>query len=123
MQVREFGLHSDEVFTSPLPGNTRRRRQIYVMQGRPGEALPEIELVRSEAAREFLYAITYATLGQEKQSDAALSELIAKHCADAAYQIAQVYTFRNHPDEAFEWPDRAYAQRDSGLIYAKAETL
>jgi TolB-like protein/DNA-binding winged helix-turn-helix (wHTH) protein len=97
--------------------------QIYVMQGRPRDALHEIELVRSEPGREYLYAITYAALGQEKQSDAALSELIAKHHADAAYQIAQVYAFRKQSNEAFEWLERAYAQRDSGLIYAKVDTL
>ena len=96
---------------------------IYIMQGRPQDALPEIELVRIDTARAWLYALTYRALGRKKQSDAALSELIAKHRGDAPYQIAQVYAFRNQPDEAFAWLDRAYAQRDSGLIYAKADTL
>ena len=50
--------------------------------------------------------------GREKESDAALSELIAKYHASGAYQIAEVYAFRNQPDEAFEWLDRAYTQRD-----------
>jgi TolB-like protein len=97
--------------------------QIYVMQGRPQDALPEIELVRPDPIRAFLYSIAYYALGREKESDAALSELIAKYHAGGAYQIAEVYAFRNQPDEAFEWLDRAYAQRDSGLIGTKMDPL
>src|SRR4029077_16275186 len=96
---------------------------IYIMQRRPQDALPEIELVRFDTVRAFLYPIAYYALGREKESDAALSELIAKYHAGGAYQIAQVYAFRNQSDEAFEWLDRAYAQRDSGLIGTKVEPL
>jgi TolB-like protein/DNA-binding winged helix-turn-helix (wHTH) protein len=97
--------------------------KIYVMQGRPQDALPEIEQVRFPPQRAFLYAIAYYALGRKKESDAALSELIAKYHTDAAHLIAQVYAFRNQTDEAFEWLDRAYAQRDSDLIGTKVEPL
>jgi predicted Zn-dependent protease len=93
------------------------------MRGRPHDALPEIELVRSDPGRALLYAIAYQALGREKESDAALSELIAKYHEDSAYQIAEVYAFRNQSDEAFEWLDRAYAQRDSGLVVTKVDPL
>jgi len=96
--------------------------QIYVMQGRQ-DALPEIELVRHPFERASLYAIAYYALGREKESDAALSELITKYHEGGAYQIAEVYAFRNQSDEAFEWLDRAYAQRDSGLIETKVDPL
>ena len=33
----------------------------------------------------------------------------------AHFQIAAVYGFRNDPDKMFEWLDRAYTERDSGL--------
>jgi TolB-like protein/DNA-binding winged helix-turn-helix (wHTH) protein/thioredoxin-like negative regulator of GroEL len=97
--------------------------QIYVMQGRPHDALPEIELVRYDPIRAFLYPIAYYGLGQQKESDAALNELITKYHANGAYQIAEVYAFRNRSEEAFEWLDRAYAQRDSGLIGTKVDPL
>src|SRR6266852_5866719 len=74
--------------------------QIYVMQGRAHDALPEIELVRYDPVRAFLYPIAYYALGRKKKSDAALSELITKYHASGAYEIAQVYAFRNQPDEA-----------------------
>ena len=95
--------------------------QIYIMQGRPQDAFPEIERVRPESLRGGLYAIAYYALGRKKESDAALSEMIAKYHAIEAYGIAAVYAFRNRPDEAFEWLDRAYAQRDGGVIETKVD--
>ena len=97
--------------------------QIYVMQGRPQDALPEIELARYDPVRAFLYPIAYYALGRENESDAALSELIAKYHAAGAFQIAEIYAFRNRSDEAFDWLDRAYAQRDGGLIGTKVDPL
>jgi TolB-like protein/DNA-binding winged helix-turn-helix (wHTH) protein len=97
--------------------------QIHVMQGRPQDALAESERVGYPVVRMFLYAIAYHALGRKKESDSALSELVTKYHANNAYEIAMVYAFRNQPDEAFQWLDRAYAQRDSGLIVTKVEPL
>jgi TolB-like protein/DNA-binding winged helix-turn-helix (wHTH) protein len=97
--------------------------EIYVIQGRPQDALPEIKLVPYEPVRAFLYSIAYYALGRKKESDAALSELIAKYHTSYPYYIARVYAFRNQSDEAFEWLDRAYAQRDSSLIKTKVDPL
>jgi hypothetical protein len=48
-----------------------------------------------------------------------LSESISKYHANDAYGIAEVYAFRHQSDKAFEWLERAYTQRDSGLISTK----
>ena len=95
--------------------------QAYIIQGRPQDALPEIERVRFEPFRVSLHAIAYYALGRKKESDAALSELVTKHQAHGAYEIARVYAFRNQPDEAFQWLDRAYATHDDGLIEIKED--
>ncbi|HVN17968.1 MAG TPA: winged helix-turn-helix domain-containing protein [Dongiaceae bacterium] len=97
------------------PGPIQLSR-IYVMQGRPQDPLAEIELVHYDPMRAFLYAIAYYALGRKKESDAALRKLIAKYHETNACEIATVYAFRNQPDEAFDWLERAYAQRDSGLM-------
>jgi tetratricopeptide (TPR) repeat protein len=97
--------------------------EIYGMQGRPQDALPEIERVGYVPVRMFLYAIAYHALGRKKESDAALSELITKYQAIEPYQIAEIYAFRNQSDEAFEWLDRAYAKHDDNLIFTKVEPL
>ena len=46
-----------------------------------------------------------------------------KYHASEAYGIAMIYAFRNQSDKAFEWLDRAYAQRDPGLMATKVEPL
>jgi TolB-like protein/DNA-binding winged helix-turn-helix (wHTH) protein/cytochrome c-type biogenesis protein CcmH/NrfG len=97
--------------------------EIYVMQGRPQDALPLIERVGYDPIRTFLYSIAYHALSRKKESDTALSELITKYHASMAHQIAEVYAFRNQSDEAFEWLERAYTQRDSGLIFTKVDPL
>jgi tetratricopeptide (TPR) repeat protein len=90
--------------------------RIYLAQGRPQDALSEIKRVRSDSLRTGLYALAYAAMGQEKQSDAALKELIAKYSTRDAFEVAQVYAFRNRRDEAFKWLDRAYAQREDNVV-------
>jgi TolB-like protein/DNA-binding winged helix-turn-helix (wHTH) protein/cytochrome c-type biogenesis protein CcmH/NrfG len=97
--------------------------EIYVMQGRPQDALPEIEVVPYPSIRAFLYPMAYCALGRKRESDAALSELITKYHASDPYQIAQVYAFRNQSDDAFEWLDRAYVLRDDGLMATKVDPL
>jgi TolB-like protein/Flp pilus assembly protein TadD len=97
--------------------------EIYVMQGRPQDALPEIERLGYDPVRIFLHAIAYHALGRKKKSDAALRELIAKYQAIDPYLIAEVYAFRNQSDESFGWLDRAYAKRDDNLIFTKVEPL
>jgi tetratricopeptide (TPR) repeat protein len=99
--------------------------QIYVIQGRPHHALPEIKLARYDSARAYLYLypMAYYALGRKKEADAALGELIAKYHGGSAYQIAEVYALRNQSDEAFEWLERAYAQHDGGLINTKMDLL
>jgi len=97
--------------------------RIYLLQGRPQNALPEIEHVHYAPYRAHLYALTYYALGRKKESDAALSELITKYYASNAFEIATIYAFRNQSDEAFEWLDRAYAQRDPSMMSTKLEPL
>ena len=97
--------------------------RIYLLQGRAQDALPEIERVHYAPYRAHLYALTYYALGRKKESDAALSELITKYHASNAFEIATIYAFRNQTDEAFEWLDRAYAQRDPSLMSTKMDPL
>jgi tetratricopeptide (TPR) repeat protein len=108
---------SPDVFPGPI-----LLSKIYVMLGRPNDALPQIELIRYEHERAYLRAIAYYALGREKESDALLREFIAKYPGNT-YQIADVYAFRNQYDEAFRWLDQAYAQRNSGLTETKVDPL
>ncbi len=95
----------------------------YLLQGRPQDGLAEIGHVHNAPHRAWLYALTYYALGRKRESDAALSELITKYHASNAFEIATIYAFRNQTDEAFEWLDRGYAQRDPSLMSTKMEPL
>src|SRR5579864_6239580 len=53
--------------------------RIYVLQGRPQDALLETERVRDESQRASLYAIAYYALGRKQESDATLSDLVTKY--------------------------------------------
>ena len=62
-------------------------------------------------------------MGREKQSDAALKELIAKDSSRGAFLIAEVYAVRNQRDQAFMWLDRAYAQREGNVFQTNEDPL
>jgi adenylate cyclase len=65
-----------------------------------------------------------ATAAQQDAADwARLLIVIAKNGETAAYQIAEVYGYRNDKDHAFEWLERARRQRDAGLPGLRADTL
>ena len=90
--------------------------------------LRQIDLAEMEREPEPVYrlqgqALAYHALGRKKEADAALAELIAKYQADGAFQIAEVYAVRGEADRAFEWLERAYAQRDVGLTSMKGDPL
>ena len=52
-----------------------------------------------------------------------MRELMMKYHASNAFEIATIYAFRNQTDEAFEWLDRAYAQRDPSLMSTRMDPL
>ncbi len=94
-----------------------------LLEGRPAEALAtsqrsSLEIFRLEGA-----ALAHHDLGHARESQQLLDEMIAKYGHSAAYQIAQVYAWRGEKDRAFEWLERARAQRDAGLTILKVDPL
>ncbi len=89
--------------------------QLDLLQGRLTEAQAEFQKQGAEAHRRMGYVMVESASGDEKQSQQALKELIAKNAGDMAYQIGALHAWRGEKDKAFEWLERAYQQRDSGL--------
>ena len=106
-----------------LPGDHEWLGLVYLVQGRVQDALVEIEREPMAALRLQGEAVAYYALGRKKESDTALSELIAKYQMSAAFQIVDVYAFRKEPDKAFEWLERAYVQHDGGVASTKWDPL
>jgi hypothetical protein len=97
--------------------------EVLLAQGRPEQALVEIEREPSKFWRHLNEALAYAALNRLAQSDAALNAVIATDQNGAASEIAEVYAYRGESDKAIAWLDRAYRQRDGGLTYVKVDPL
>jgi tetratricopeptide (TPR) repeat protein len=97
--------------------------KILIMEDKPQQALTEIEKEPIEVNKVTGRALAYHALGREQDSNAALAALIAKYHTQAANQIAQVYAYRGEADKSFEWLERAYEQRDTGMPEIKSNPL
>jgi TolB-like protein/Tfp pilus assembly protein PilF/DNA-binding XRE family transcriptional regulator len=92
-------------------------------QGRPEEALAAFQREDVEQIRLAGIAIAQYALGRQADCDATLQELISRCAADGALQIAEALAWRGDADRAFEWLERAYLQRDSGLAQMQSWPL
>ncbi len=97
------------------------RGEILLLQGRPQEALAEMEREPPGFSHELGMALAYHALGRRKDSDAALANLTSLWPNDCAYQIAQVYGYRGEVDEAFRWLEHAYRVHDPGLMWFRTD--
>jgi TolB-like protein len=84
---------------------------------RPASALtlarrPEVP----EDFRFMLGALALHALGQEDESTRELEKLSGGYADTEAYQIAEVHAGRGDKDRALEWLERAWRQRDGGLV-------
>ena len=93
--------------------------QYLLRQGKAGEALIDAEKEKTEWARLISLAMIYWQLQETEKSDAALARLVAGYSETCAYQVAQIHAFRGQNDLAFEWLERAWRQRDSGLEFLR----
>jgi len=68
-------------------------------------------------------AMTEYSLGHVDASQRVLAQLIAKYGKNSPFAIARVYAWRGEKDQAFEWAERAYEQRDTGLTWLKIDSV
>jgi TolB-like protein/regulator of sirC expression with transglutaminase-like and TPR domain len=108
------------------PGNTYASNSLgtlELLQGNLQQALKVFGQCQDEVFRLAGVAMVQFSLKNREASDAALSELIAKHAKDSAYQVAEVYAWRGEKDKALEWLERAHVQHDGGLITLSNDRL
>lgn len=97
--------------------------RVYLAQAKPDAALATIQEEPDALWRTQGLALAYYALGKKKESDAALEAFVKEYQTPAAFQIAEVYAYRGESDKAFEWLERAYAQRDGGFSMMKGNPL
>jgi TolB-like protein/Flp pilus assembly protein TadD len=88
---------------------------IDVLRGNATGALQNAQLEPPGSWRDYALALARQMQSDRPAADAALQKLINENAASGPFQIAAVYGLRNEPDKMFEWLDRAYTERDSGL--------
>ncbi len=79
--------------------------------------------IELDVVQEMGIAMAEHALGHQALADAALHSLIVKDATNDAYQIAQVFAWRNERAQALDWLERAYRQRDGGLEGIKTDPL
>ena len=95
--------------------------EILLARGNRDAALVEMQQETSEESKQGGLAMAYHALGRKAESDVALTNMLEEQAAGNAFGIAEVYAFRGQSDEAMRWLERAYAQKDVGLYYIKAD--
>ncbi len=103
-------------------GAHARLARVLIQRGSLSEALAEANQESTTVYRLTSQAMAHHALGDKEQSQSALDELIENHAMHAAFQVAEVYGFRGEADKTFEWLDRSYDIRDSGLGSMLADT-
>jgi TolB-like protein/tetratricopeptide (TPR) repeat protein len=83
---------------------------------RPAAALEAAKQISDESLRLTALAMAHHDLGDWTASNQALGGLMACCSAISALRVAEVYAHRGDRDRAFEWLDRAVAQRDTGIL-------
>ena len=116
-------LQKAEELNPQLSSLYMTRGKIFFSEGRKEEALAEMEKEKRDGERWTGEALAYYALGRTEDSNRALKQLIAAHQNDSAFQIGEIYAYRGEVDKAFEWLERAYRQRDSGLPEMKTSPL
>jgi TolB-like protein/predicted Zn-dependent protease len=114
---KSMELNSEYPFAHTLLG------KVYLAQGHAQEALAEMQRETDPGWQLYGLATAYHVLGRKKEADSALAEYAAKYQANNAFQIAELYAYRGETDRAFDWLERAFAQRDGGLSEIKGDPL
>jgi TolB-like protein len=99
-----------------------RIADVLLVEGNPQAALAELQQETPAFSLKGL-ALAHHALKRQGESDAALARLISTGASIAQMSIAQIYAFRGQIEEAFEWLERAIAQKEVTTAYIKGDPL
>src|SRR5262249_15161054 len=97
--------------------------KILIARGRLKEAVAEMQREVREGGQLQGLAIAYSLLRERGKSDAALRSAIELTGDVLAFDIALASAARGEHDQAFQWLERAYAQKDPELFIIVNEPL
>jgi len=94
-----------------------------LLMGKKSDALAEALKETEELNRLPSLALVYWAMERRTDADATLRQLESKFAQVAAYDIAAAHAYRGETDAAVIWLERAYAQRDGGMVLLKVDPL
>src|SRR5262249_33908483 len=101
----------------------RHLAMVELLDKKPTAALDAVERSTSGLSKDYCKAMALHDLGRTADAQRVLDEVISHYGHRGAYQIAEAYAWFGEPEKAFEWLDRAYAQRDGGLLGLKFDPM
>jgi tetratricopeptide (TPR) repeat protein len=105
------------------PNSIRARyhlAELDLLENQPAQALAAFRQTGDEGFSLVGQAKAQFSLGHVDMSRRVLEQMIAKK--ESPYQIAEVYAWRGQKEQAFEWAERAYAERDMAIQWLKIDT-
>ena len=88
---------------------------IQIQRGETGAALSVAQQIPADIWRSIALAFALQSGNDLPAADQAVKSLIETSADGSAYQIAEVYGLRRDPDSMFQWLDRAWDTRDTGI--------
>jgi TolB-like protein len=101
------------------PGAKRNRTTLVMIAIQRADAQAAIAIAQRESAgtsRDLAQALAYQIGDDRAAATAALKLLIEKYADTQPYAIADAYALRKDADKTFEWLERAWSNRDSGVL-------
>lgn len=97
--------------------------RILLARGDAVAALSQASEEKAEWWRLQGQALALHDLGQSEAAASALQRLMDRHAKGWAYQIAETHAYMGDLEQAFAWLQRAYENRDGGLIEMLTDPL
>jgi TolB-like protein/DNA-binding winged helix-turn-helix (wHTH) protein/predicted Zn-dependent protease len=94
---------------------------ILIERGEREAALAEMEKETLTGGQLAGLTMAYDALGRKAESDAAITRMTKEQGDRNAFEITEAYAMRGNRDLAFQWLERAYAQKESDLQYIKGD--
>jgi TolB-like protein/DNA-binding winged helix-turn-helix (wHTH) protein len=92
-----------------------------IERGEGEAALAEMEKETLTGGQLAGLTMAYDVLGRKAESDEAIARMTKEQGDRNAFEIGEAYAMRANRDLAFQWLERAYAQKESDLQYIKGD--
>jgi TolB-like protein len=122
--LQEFSGLYDEALASyrrvltlhpEYPAARAYRARVKALQGKGESALREAAQEADPFWRRYAQILALSSAQRPEEAEPLLQAMVTEDDQVAAFQLAELYAFRGETENAFEWLQRAWDQKDPGL--------